>query len=246
MINGLLSLILASLIAGPAHEPASAPARPVLIELYTSQGCPLCPAANEFLGRLDARNDVIALSFSVDYWDIYGWEDTYARPEYVERQRAYKASLDLPRVYTPQFVIDGSAEAAGSEPDGILSLIANRRLTLTDSIEIEVDHNGEGNFTINIDGAVPSGSPATVYIAAYAPGWRTVQVDGGRNAGREMRVYNPVTAFFELGQWQAGEDSYGAALPDGLAGVFIIQGGAGGPIYAVADFRHSMDSHPDG
>jgi len=241
MINGLLSLIFASLLAGPAHEPVSAPTRPVLIELYTSQGCPLCPAANEFLGRLDARNDVIALSFSVDYWDIYGWEDTYARPEYVDRQRAYKANLNLPRVYTPQFVIDGTAEAAGSEPDGILSQIANRRLTLTDSVDIEVQHHGEGNFTIDIDGTVPSGMAATVYLAAYAPGWRTVNVEGGENAGREIRVYNPVTAFFELGQWQEGADSYGAALPDGLAGAFIIQGGAGGPIYAVADFQRSMN-----
>lgn len=240
MFNGLISLIFAVTLTGPAQEPAAAPARPVLIELFTSQGCPLCPAANEFLGRLDTRDDVIALSFSVDYWDIYGWQDTYARPEFVDRQRAYKSRLALARIYTPQFVIDGASEAAGSEPDGILSQIANRRLTLSDSIEIDVQHHGEGNFTIDIDGSVPNHEPATVYLAAYVPGWRSVNVEGGRNQGREVRVYNPVTALFELGEWRQGPDSYGAALPDGLAGVFIIQGGPGGPIYAVADFRHSM------
>lgn len=240
MINGLLSLVFAALLAGPAHEPASAPARPVLVELYTSQGCPLCPAANEYLGRLDRRDDIIALSFSVDYWDIYGWQDTYARPEFVDRQRAYKSRMDLARVYTPQFVIDGTTEAAGSEPDGILSQITNRQLTMTDSVEIAVQHHGEGNFTIDIDGSVPSAEPATIYLAAYVPGWRTVNVEGGRNAGREIRVYNPVTAIFELGEWQQGEDSYGAALPEGLAGVFFVQGGRGGPIYGAADFRRSM------
>lgn len=240
MINALISLVFGITLTGPAHEPANAPARPVLIELFTSQGCPLCPAANEYLGRLDARDDVIALSFSVDYWDIYGWSDTYARPEFTNRQRAYKSRLELARIYTPQFVIDGTSEAGGSEPDGLLSQIENRRMTLTDSIEIMVEHHGEGNFTIDIDGGVPAHEPATVYLAAYVPGWRDVTVEGGRNAGREIRVYNPVTALFELGQWQHGPDSYGAALPDGLAGVLIIQGGAGGPVYAVADFRRSM------
>jgi hypothetical protein len=246
MISGFISLIFAGLLlGGPAQEPANPAARPVLIELFTSQGCPLCPAANEYLGRLDARDDVIALSFSVDYWDIYGWEDTYARPEFVDRQRAYKSRLDLARIYTPQFVIDGTAEAGGSEPQGILSQIANRRMTITDSIDIEVEHHGEGNFTIDIDGHVPSQSPAIVYLAAYVPGWRSVDVQGGQNAGREVRVYNPVTALFELGEWQAGPDTYGAALPEGLAGVFFIQGGDGGPIYAAADFRRSMNEWTD-
>lgn len=240
MIAGILGFLIAGMMAGPAHEPVSMSARPVLVELYTSQGCPLCPAANEFLGRLDARDDVIALSFSVDYWDIYGWEDTYARAEFGERQRAFKRRLDLPRVYTPQFVIDGTAEAGGAQPDGILSEIANRRLTLTDSVQIHVQHHGEGNFTIDLSGAVPSQTPATVFLAAYAPGWRSVAPDGGQNAGQEFRVYNPVTALFELGQWQQGADSYGAALPEGIAGVFFIQGGEGGPIYAVADFQHVM------
>ncbi len=240
MINGLLSLVFAALLAGPAHEPTSAPPRPVLIELYTSQGCPLCPAANEYLGRLDERPDVIALSFSVDYWDIYGWQDTYARPEFVERQRDYKTRMDLARIYTPQFVIDGTTEVGGSRPEGILAQIANRQLTMTGSVEINVQHHGEGNFTIDIDGSVPSPDPAIVYIAAYVPGWRTVNVEGGNNAGREIRVYNPVTAIFELGEWQQGEDSYGAALPEGLAGVFLVQGGNGGPIHGAADFRRSM------
>lgn len=241
MISGVISLIFAIVSTGPVYEPAPAPARPVLIELYTSQGCPLCPAANEYLGRLDAREDVVALSFSVDYWDIYGWQDTYARPEFVDRQRAFKHHIGFSRVYTPQFVIDGTAEAGGSEPDSLLSDIATRRVTLTDTIDINVNYHGGGNFTIDIDGHAPFDEAATVYLAAYAPGWRSVNVEAGRNEGREVRVYNPVTALFELGEWTSGADSYGAALPEGLAGVFFVQGGPGGPIYAVEDFRRSMD-----
>lgn len=240
MFIGLFNLVFAALLAGPAHEPVNAPARPVLIELYTSQGCPLCPAANEYLGQLDERDDVIALSFSVDYWDIYGWQDTYARPEFVDRQNAYKMRMGLARIYTPQFIIDGSSEAAGSQPDNIQSRIATRQMTMTDAIQIDVRHHGEGNFTIGIDGAVPSETAATIYLATFAPGWRTVNVVGGRNAGRNIRVYNPVMSIFELGEWQQGVDSYGAALPEDLAGVFFVQGGDGGPIYGVADFRRSM------
>ncbi len=240
MINGMLSLLFAAILAGPAHEPAGAPARPVLIELYTSQGCPLCPAANEYLGRLDQREDVIALSFSVDYWDIYGWQDTYARPEFVERQRAYKSRMELPRVYTPQFVIVGTTEAAGSEPDGILAQITNRHMTMPESVQIAVQHNGEGNFTIGLHGSAPSETPATIYLVTFAPGWRTVNVQSGRNAGREIRVYNPVTAIFELDEWSQGDSSYGAALPEGMAGVFLVQGGRGGPVYGAADIRRAM------
>ncbi|WP_421789445.1 DUF1223 domain-containing protein [Hyphobacterium sp.] len=245
MLSGFISLIFAGLLAGPVDEPDTEPARPVLIELYTSQGCPLCPAANEYLGHLDAREDVVALSFSVDYWDIYGWEDTYARPEFVDRQRAFKQRLGFSRIYTPQFVIDGALEAGGSQPDSLLSDIATRRMTLTDTIEINVNYHGGGNFTIDIDGHAPFDEAATVYVAAYAPGWRSVDVSAGRNAGRDVRVYNPVTALFELGQWTSGADSYGAALPESRAGVFFVQGGPGGPIYAVADFRRTMDEASD-
>ncbi len=89
--------------AGPAsgQPEAEAEGRPVLVELFTSQGCGLCPEANRYLGELDQRDNVFVLAFGVSYWDMYGWADTYARPEYVQRQRTYLPRLGVNRLYTP-------------------------------------------------------------------------------------------------------------------------------------------------
>src|SRR5262245_37947652 len=84
-----------------AHGPRA------VVELFTSQGCSSCPQADALLGRLAAGSDVLALSFSVDYWDYLGWKDTLANPKFTERQKAYKTTLGVPMVYTPMMVISG-------------------------------------------------------------------------------------------------------------------------------------------
>lgn len=236
MLKAIGIFLTTLLAAGPAHEPVDTSVRPMLVELYTSQGCPLCPAANEYLARLDQRDDVIALSFSVDYWDVYGWQDTYARPEFVERQRAYKYALELSRIYTPQFVIDGANEVSGTQRDRILDSIQTRQMMLSETVDIAVTPNGGGNFSIDVWGNISREQTASVYLAAFHPGARSVSVEGGRNEGRDVTVYNPVIALFDLGDWQSGEASFGAALPEGSAGVLIIQAGEAGEIIAVQDF----------
>src|SRR5262245_3442239 len=73
-----------------------------VVELFTSQGCSSCPTADAVLGQLSSRGDVIAISFSIDYWDYLGWKDTLAQPKFSERQRAYAKALGDGMVYTPQ------------------------------------------------------------------------------------------------------------------------------------------------
>jgi hypothetical protein len=100
----------------PAPAPAPVPAPvddPVVLELFTSQGCSSCPPANANLARLAGRADVLALSYGVTYWDRLGWPDTFARPEYTARQRAYQAGLANDNVWTPQIVIDGRTDVVG-------------------------------------------------------------------------------------------------------------------------------------
>ena len=104
----LFSLIL---LAWPVGAAAAKP--PVLVELFTAQGCGACRDANTYLARLADRPGVLALTFSVDYWDYLGWTDTFARPEYADRQRAYVNRLKLREPYTPQVVVDGRGEAQG-------------------------------------------------------------------------------------------------------------------------------------
>ena len=238
MFNTLTVIIWAGLLGatGPAHEPVDAPPRPVLVELFTSQGCPLCPDANQYLGELDARDDVIALGFGVSYWDIYGWEDTFARPEYTERQRTYKSSLDVPRIYTPQFVIDGAAEASGVETDAIRSALQRRRMAMPANVQVTTESLGDGNHRLRIVGTVPSDAPADVWLAVFDPGWHVVNVEGGRNAGLSMRLYNPVRALMHLGEWHNGEEFFGASLPRGSSAAIIVQAPNGGPVYGAAQF----------
>src|SRR4051812_23601410 len=90
--------------------------RPVVIELFTSQGCSSCPPADSYLGQLARRTDVLPLSYHVDYWDYIGWKDQFADPAYVGRQRAYAMTLGHHMVYTPQVVVAGGAGGPGAAP----------------------------------------------------------------------------------------------------------------------------------
>src|SRR5260370_33697118 len=89
--------------------------RPVVVELFTSQGCSSCPPADAYVGKLSARSDVLALSFHVDYWDDLGWRDRFALAQSVETQNIYARNLRRPAVYTPQLVVDGRDDSVGSD-----------------------------------------------------------------------------------------------------------------------------------
>ena len=89
--------------------------RPVVVELFTSQGCSSCPPADAYVGKLSARSDVLALSFHVDYWDDLGWRDRFALAQSVERQNTYARNLRSSSVYTPQLVVDGLDDYLGSD-----------------------------------------------------------------------------------------------------------------------------------
>src|SRR5215216_322797 len=114
----LFALILA---AGPVAAAAKPP--PVLVELYTAQGCGSCGDANGLVAKLAERPGVLPLTFSVDYWDYLGWTDTFAKPEFAERQKAYVTRLKLREPYTPQVVVDGLGEAAGLKPAEVEKLV---------------------------------------------------------------------------------------------------------------------------
>ena len=112
---------LASLVAAILSflVPAAVAAGPVkVLELFQSQGCSSCPPANANLNALAGRSDVIALSYGVTYWDYLGWTDSFAKPAYTERQRAYGRTLGNPNVYTPQMVLNGRADFVGASASG--------------------------------------------------------------------------------------------------------------------------------
>ncbi|HEV8025928.1 MAG TPA: DUF1223 domain-containing protein, partial [Stellaceae bacterium] len=114
-------LMTAAALTAHAGEGRSAP---VVVELFTSQGCSTCPPADAYLGELASRPGVIALAFHVDYWNYIGWTDPFASKAATDRQRSYAKQLGLRYVYTPQMVINGTMEGVGSGREAITQLIA--------------------------------------------------------------------------------------------------------------------------
>src|SRR5437764_7545823 len=117
--------LLAIFAAGAltASNGAAAETRPVVIELFTSQGCSSCPPADRLLGELAQRPDVIALGFHIDYWDHLGWKDPLSSPAATRRQRDYALQFGRMQIYTPQLVVDGTGEAVGSDRAAVLAAL---------------------------------------------------------------------------------------------------------------------------
>ena len=91
---------------------------PVVVELFSSQGCSSCPPADEYLVELAQKRDIIALGWHVDYWDYIGWEDVFAHPAFTERQKAYARALNERMIYTPQFIVNGVESSVAGQRAG--------------------------------------------------------------------------------------------------------------------------------
>ncbi|NND50107.1 MAG: DUF1223 domain-containing protein, partial [Rhizobiales bacterium] len=155
----------------------------VVVELFTSQGCSSCPPADELMGKLSERDDIIVLSLPVDYWDFLGWKDTLADPAYSERQRDYARRRGDSQVYTPQVVVGGIDHAVGSSLKQIEQKIAAARAALTKRhLNIAVAEQGD-TITISIDSDQASElEDATVWLVLYR-GAIPVKIGRGENTG---------------------------------------------------------------
>lgn len=211
------ALTLGCLAAFPAA------ADPVVVELYTSQGCSSCPPADEMLGQLAKRDDVLALSLHVDYWDWIGWRDTFADPAYSERQLQYALAEGANARYTPQFIIGGTDRIAG--PSGMqLSEVVSAHTGATGDV-LQADAS---QVTVS-----ETGIPGQLIAVSFRPE-ATVQVLHGENAGRSMTYHNIVTSWTVLQEWDGGATTLTVpAAEDGQHRAVLAQampGGMPGPI----------------
>jgi hypothetical protein len=124
MTRGLLIAAIVGL-AAVCGEAAAKP--PVVVELFTAQGCSSCGRASADLSRLADEKGVLALTFAVDYWDYLGWKDTFAKPAYTERQKSYAKRLGIADVYTPQVVVDGRLQSPAVKADDVEALVRDAR-----------------------------------------------------------------------------------------------------------------------
>lgn len=215
---GLLTVASAAQPAG-ARARRPAPPEPVVVELFTAQGCAGCPEANQLVEGFAREPGVIALTYPVDYWDYLGWADTLARPEFTERQQAYRQALELRAIATPQIIIDGR-RAASAEPGGLREAVDEEAARRVWPPEVEFR---QGGARVGVgSGRAPAGG-AEVVAVVYTPGPQSVRVESGDNRGKTVRHVNVVQRIVKLGDWTGQARLY--ALPDDLeaeAGVVVL------------------------
>ena len=224
--GALFSLVLLALPAAATAKP------PVVVELYTAQGCASCGDANAHAAKLAERPGVLLLTFPVDYWDYLGWTDTFARPEYAERQKAYVTRLALREPYTPQVIVDGRVQAPGLKTELVDKLVRDALRTPVDPPDIQFI----GPRRVDVGtGRAPRGG-ADVWLVRYDPRAQEVVVKSGDNRGRAVVQKNVVREITRLGVWRGRATAY--RLPkssaDGLRTVILVQTPRGGRLIAVA------------
>ncbi len=207
-------------------SPPLAPTRvtsPLVVELFTSEGCSSCPSADALLARYAGEGDVLLLSEHVDYWDRLGWKDRFASPAFSARQEAYARRFRLDSVYTPQAVVDGESQFVGSDEGALRrSLAAPRAKT---AVALAREGNGWRVETI------PTRAPADVVIAVVLPRAAT-RVSRGENAGRTLVHLGVVRELRLLGP--AGR-AYGVPSPPaGTSLVAFVQERGFGRILGAA------------
>ncbi|HHG89118.1 MAG TPA: DUF1223 domain-containing protein [Devosia sp.] len=210
-----------------------------VVELFTSQGCASCPPADELLGELSARRNVVALAYHVDYWDYIGWADTFADPAYSDLQRSYASSWGKSRIYTPQLIINGTRGLVGSRRAEIEEALSEAELPL----EVGLIY-ADGVLAVRIGGNEDY-PESSIWLVTYRSE-ADVDISRGENRGHSITYVQIVTSRQVLGMW---EPKQGAALrlplsdvlsgeSDGVAIVVQQQkDGLPGPIIGAALFE---------
>ena len=202
---------------------------PVVVELFQSQGCSDCPPAQENLNRLADRPDVLALSYGVTYWDYLGWKDSFASPQFTQRQRDYSARNHDIGVATPQYWINGRQTVLGANSSRVSQLIDQGSPTGGPSLTV-VGSN------LNIASGIGPPGGADIWLVHYDPRTIQVAVRAGENGGRTIPHRDVVRELIRIGRWSGTPETIAlpaAAGVDGLKSAVLIQAGPGGPIVAA-------------
>ena len=229
--------------ANPAPGAAGPPA-PAVVELYTSQGCSSCPAADALLAQLAERGELVALSLSVDYWDYLGWRDTLANSKFTERQRAYAKVRGDGAIYTPQIVVNGIAHVNGSDEGQILQAIdKTSKAVAAQRVPIRLSEE-KGKLIVEAGAAAPGTQvkDATLWLAIMSPKVE-VSIGRGENQGKKITYTNVVRELIPIGSWSGKaltvELQRQAILRPGADRcAVLLQQGHAGPIVGAALMNH--------
>ena len=170
---------------------------PVVVELYTSQGCSSCPPADKIFHEIAQREDVIALSLHVDYWDYIGWKDEFAHPAHAQRQRAYARTAGRRSIYTPEMIVNGETDIVGARPIELAEAIMMHKQR-DGQVELRLERTGDA-LRVTSEPASANG-PFAVHMLRYTP-LREARITRGENAGRRIQYANVVEDWTVLGEW---------------------------------------------
>jgi hypothetical protein len=244
---------LASLSAGPTPMLAAGEPAPVLVELFTSEGCSSCPPADALLARLDKDQPVpgariIVLEQHVDYWDDLGWHDPFASRAATERQKEFAFALNAD-VYTPQMVIDGRKEVLGSDESAARRTIAAVEQTPVTEIRLAWAGDAAGDSrTLKISAAKSASVKPLDVILAMTESHLHSNVRAGENAGRGLDHDGVVRQFVRVGRTSPGPDNGFASQtsvklgkdwkPENLRAVVFLQDPKSKQILGVAELSY--------
>jgi hypothetical protein len=214
-------------LAQPPPARAQSPSRPVVLELFTSQGCSSCPPADALLRELArTRADLLPLAFHVTYWDRLGWPDRFALPEATARQRGYARLSHLGTIYTPQLVVDGRTDVIGSDRHAVLAAIAAARPVSAAALSLAAD----GPRLIMELGA--GQGAGEILLVGFDPE-HTTPVRRGENAGRALVEANIVRALLPLGPWHGAPRHLAVPRPPGERHAVLVQAADGSYLAAA-------------
>ncbi|MEO6081277.1 MAG: DUF1223 domain-containing protein [Steroidobacteraceae bacterium] len=192
------ALIVGAMVALAGSTEAAAPAGPIVVELFTSQGCNSCPPADALLGELNRRPEVLALALHVTYWNDLGWKDPFSQVAFDQRQNRYAQQIGRASAYTPQMVVNGTQDVVGSQRDAV-----NRALDkAVRSVAIIVHKNGE-----LLDVTLPAldrRCDCVLTLFGVQAGAST-RVGRGENSGRTLEEFRIVRSMQSLGSWRGEE-----------------------------------------
>lgn len=196
-----MRLAAPAFLAAAMLMPAAADARPAVVELFTSQGCSSCPPADALINEVAPRDDVIALTYNITYWDYLGWRDTLGREEHTQRQEAY-AQHFMDRKYTPQLVIDGETHMPGSRQQASRKAINDQVDNVKGAAALVTTPTDDG-IAVTAD-ATTTTQTAAVWLVQYDVA-HEVMITRGENAGETITYSNVVRDIIRLDDWDTSK-----------------------------------------
>ena len=213
--------------------PLAAQQAPVVVELFTSQGCSSCPPADALLHDLARRDDVLALALHVDYWDYLGWKDEYGDPAHGRRQKGYARAAGRDMVYTPQMIVAGQEALTGTRAMELADLIARHKAAPPRAV-LEVARSGAALAVRVAPVGGAAGGPCDLVLVRYTA-LRHADITRGENAGRRIDYANVVDSLEVVGAWDGqGPAEFTVPLAGGGDAAILLQRRGHGPILAAA------------